>query len=624
MPSFGFQYARTGEGYVGFNLWGGPYSIPGDASEYLETELLNPLQKDSFYIVELYASLHDGKKLGTDAFSILFTDSLLWVDMPPTIFTSRTILAQPQLNNTPGNFITSQEEWTPLRWVYKASGGEAFMTIGNFRPDGEINYVEVEQWGGLISYYFIDDVRVEKIPYHIGELGLRDTILCEMPFSVELSASGLHDGYRWSTGDSTQAITVTEPGVYILEAAYQEFVIRDTAVVRYLPPEAVSLGPDLSLCAEELPYSLPGPAGMNTYRWSTGDSAAVLEIGAPGLYGLEASYACGTVQDTILIEVEQPEPFSLGPDTIHCTAGSISQQLSAGQGYVSYRWSTGEVGRQIEVSEPGLYWVEAAHHCRTIRDTIAIEQQPPLALGLPTDTMACLDDEPLLLSAAPGFDSYRWSTGDTGRELAVTAYGDYELEAEYSCGRELATVRVSPPPELLLSLPERLEAPLGMAVALQPIVNRPQEVSYFWRPAEGLSCTGCPSPQASPEVSTLYELVVADKYGCTASAAVEVVVLPRQRIYVPNAFSPNGDGVNDRLFLYAGEEAARVIRFEVYNRWGGLVFSANNIPPNDPAAGWDGRRQERPAPAGLYAWETEVELLDGRRVVLKGEVVLVR
>ena len=175
-----------------------------------------------------------------------------------------------------------------------------------------------------------------------------------------------------------------------------------------------------------------------------------------------------------------------------------------------------------------------------------------------------------------------------------------------------------------MSLPVRLEAPLGMAVALQPIVNRPQEVSYFWRPAEGLSCTGCPSPQASPEVSTLYELVVADKYGCTASAAVEVVVLPRQRIYVPNAFSPNGDGVNDRLFLYAGEEAARVIRFEVYNRWGGLVFSANNIPPNDPAAGWDGRRQERPAPAGLYAWETEVELLDGRRVVLKGEVVLVR
>lgn len=624
MPSFGFQYARTGEAYVGFGIWGGPYSIPEDAGEYLETSLLEPLQKDSFYLVEFFASLHDGRKLATDAFSVLFTDTLLWVDMPPTIFTSRTILAQPQLNNTPGNFITSQEEWTPLRWVYKASGGEAFMTIGNFRPDEEVDYVEVEQWGLLTTYYFIDDVYVEKLPYPIGELGLQDTTLCESPFSVELSASGLHDGYRWSTGDTALSITVTEPGVYLLEAFYQEFVVRDTAVVRYLPPEAAGLGPDVLLCEQDLPYSLPGPAGMHAYHWSTGDSAAVLEIHAPGVYSLEAAYACGTVHDTILIEVEQPEPFSLGPDTVHCTAGAIRQLLRAGEGYAAYRWSTGEAGQQIEVSAPGIYWVEAAHRCRTVRDTVAIGQQPPLSLALPADTLACLENSPLLLSAAAGFDRYRWSAGQTGRELAVTAYGTYELEAEYGCGKVLAATEVLPPPPLLLSLPERLEAPLGQAVALQPVVNRPAAVSYAWRPADGLSCTDCPSPLAQPPVSTLYELVLTDQYGCTASAAVNLVVIPRQRIYVPNAFSPNGDGINDGLFLYAGEEVSRVISFKVYNRWGGQVFVAKNAPPNAPAAGWDGRGQGQPAPAGLYAWVAEVELLDGRRVELKGGVVLVR
>lgn len=445
MPAFGFQYARTGEAYVGYGM-AGPYSIPENAGEYLETGLMEPLQRDSFYLIEFFASLHDGNKLATDAFSILFTDTLLWVDMPPTIFTSRTILAEPQLNNTPGNFITSQEEWTPLRWVYKASGGEAFMTIGNFRPDEEVSYVEVEQWGSLATYYFIDDVRVEKIPYFIGELGLRDTTLCESPFSVELSASGLHDSYRWSTGDTTLAITATEPGMYIQEAFYQEFIIRDTAVVRYLPPEAASLGPDVSLCEEELPYLLAAPAGMDSYHWSTGDSTATLEINAPGLYGLEAAYSCGTVQDTIHIEIERPELFSLGPDTVHCTAGAVRQQLRAGEGYTSYWWSTGETGRQIEVSEPGLYWVEAAHRCRTLRDTIAIEQQPPLALGLPADTLACLDNGPLLLSAEAGFDSYRWSTGEAGREITVTAYGTYELEAVYRCGEAVATIEVLRPP----------------------------------------------------------------------------------------------------------------------------------------------------------------------------------
>lgn len=624
MPGFGFQYARTGEAYVGFGIWGGPFASLDNVGEYLEASLLQPLQKDSFYLVEFFASLHDGKKLGTDAFSILFTDTLIWVDMPPTIFTSRTILAQSQLNNTPGNFITSQEEWTPLRWVYKASGGETFMTIGNFRPDEEISYVEVEQWGSLTSYYFVDDVRVEKISYPIGELGLQDTTLCESPFSVELSASGLHDGYRWSTGDTTLAIMATEPGVYILEAAYGEFVIRDTAVVRYLPPEAVSLGPDVSLCEQELPYTLPGPAGMQAYRWSTGDSTAVLEVSQAGLYSLEAAYACGTVYDTILIEVEQPELFSLGPDTVHCTAGPIRQPLHAGQGYASYHWNTGETGRQVEVSEPGLYWVEAVHRCRTVRDTVVIEQQPPLALGLPADTLACLDNRPLLLSAEAGFDTYRWSTGEAGRELTITAYGRYELEAFYRCGQELAVIEVLRPPGLSLSLPERLEVPLGQAVQLLPNLNGAEQVQYAWQPANGLDCTDCPAPFAQPLVSTLYELMAADEYGCTASAEVEVVVVPRQNVYVPNAFSPNGDGVNDRLFPYAGQEAAQVLRFEVYNRWGGQVFFMESVPPNASSAGWDGQWQGNPAPAGLYAWVVEVELLDGRRVELKGEVVLVR
>ncbi|MCB0566630.1 MAG: gliding motility-associated C-terminal domain-containing protein [Phaeodactylibacter sp.] len=624
MPGFGFQYARTGEAYAGSVHWGGPFSLPEHTGEYLEGSLLEPLQKDSFYLVELFVSLHDGYKLATDEFSILFTDTLLWVAMSPTVFTSRTIFTEPQLNNNSGNFLTSQEEWMPLRWVYKASGGEAFMTMGNFRPDEAVDYVEVEQWGSLGVYYFVDDVRVEKTPYFIGDLGLRDTILCTTPFSVELSASGVHSSYRWSTGESGPSIIVTTPGTYILEATYEEFVIRDTAVVQYLPPEAVNLGPNVVLCAEELPYLLTGPADMEYYHWSTGDSAAVLEISAPGLYGLEAAYACGLIRDTIRIEVEQPEPFTLGADTIHCTSEAIRQQLSAGQGYAAYEWSTGASGLQIEVTTPGVYWVAATHRCGTVRDSIRIEQQPLLALGLPADTLACLETGPLLLSATSGFDNYQWNTGATGPGLAVTAYGTYELEASYRCGQVSAVINVLPPPLLQADLPARLETPLGQPVTLAPEISQADGLRFAWQPADGLSCSTCPSPLATPSLTTLYNLMVTDAYGCSASAAVRVVVLPRQRVYVPNAFSPNDDGVNDRLILYAGEEAIEVHRFEVYNRWGGRVFAGKSILPNVATAGWDGKVDGDPAPPGLYAWIAVVELLDGRTKVFKGEVLLVR
>lgn len=620
---YAYQYPQNGDAYAGFSLWSGSWGIPGNAAEYLEGSLSSPLEQDSFYLVELYASLHDNSRIATDEFSLLFTDTFF--SMPSAIsgmFTSLIIAAAPQLNNRPGYFLANQEAWMPLRWVYKARGGERYFTMGVFRPSDEIHWVEIREFGRP-TYIFIDDVRIEKLPYYLGQLGLRDTILCTYPFELELSASGLHSGYRWSTGDSTLSITVTEPGQYVLEAYYGEFLIRDTAVVQYLPPEQVSLGADSSLCAQDTPFALTAPYGMDVYRWSTGDTTASISVSESSLYWLEVEYACGQVRDSIQLVVENPQPFSLGADTMFCGNGSIALPLQAGPGYESYAWNNGQNTAGIVAVAPGLYWVEARHFCGDYRDSIRLEQQPLLSLGLPADTLACLD-EPLRLAAAPGFDSYRWSTGETGPVIEAVAYGTYTLEASYPCGMPSIAIAVEAPAPLEVQLPAQVEVNLGESIVLRPALSRTGGAQYRWSPAEGLSCPDCATPVASPSASQAYTLEVRDEYGCSAQASVELVVKPRLRAYVPSAFSPNGDGVNDRLGLFAGPEVRVVHWFRVYNRWGGLVYEQKNFAPNLPGAGWDGEVNGTPAPAGTYVWAAEVEQLGGRAGRLEGEVVLVR
>ncbi|RMF20046.1 MAG: hypothetical protein D6765_17340, partial [Bacteroidetes bacterium] len=124
---------------------------------------------------------------------------------------------------------------------------------------------------------------------------------------------------------------------------------------------------------------------------------------------------------------------------------------------------------------------------------------------------------------------------------------------------------------------------------------------------------------------TEYGVRVETLAGCVAEDAVVVWVDRRLGVYVRNAFSPDGDGINDRLVVYARRGVVRRIRsFRVFTRWGSEVYRALNFEPNDEAVGWDGRFRGRDLDVGVYVWWAEVELVDGTVQLLKGDVVLLR
>lgn len=134
--------------------------------------------------------------------------------------------------------------------------------------------------------------------------------------------------------------------------------------------------------------------------------------------------------------------------------------------------------------------------------------------------------------------------------------------------------------------------------------------------------------QASPNFDNLgparYTVTVVDAQGCTQTREVELP--PAQcPVYMPNAFSPNDDGVNDHLRLFVPDGIQGDIRlFEVFDRWGALVHSAPNTPADDPASWWNGKVKGEAAAAGVYLYHATLNLGTGETITLSGEVVLIR
>lgn len=151
-----------------------------------------------------------------------------------------------------------------------------------------------------------------------------------------------------------------------------------------------------------------------------------------------------------------------------------------------------------------------------------------------------------------------------------------------------------------------------------------QIVSWAWSPPDYLDCTDCPSPTSTPLEDINYGLTVIDINGCTSESEVQVIVEKVQEVFVPNAFTPNNDGINDELTVFASPQVERVVGFQIFSRWGELVYAQFDFPPNDLQFGWNGSfKGERMDPA-VFAWVAEIRFLDGQTRLFKGDVTLVR
>lgn len=113
--------------------------------------------------------------------------------------------------------------------------------------------------------------------------------------------------------------------------------------------------------------------------------------------------------------------------------------------------------------------------------------------------------------------------------------------------------------------------------------------------------------------------------GCDSIRILNLSIEERIDLYFPNAFSPNGDGINDRFSVFGPTDVARVALLRIYDRWGGLLAELNDFPPGDPGFGWDGRSREgKPLNPDVFLYTARLTLTSGKSIDFSGEVILVR
>ena len=181
--------------------------------------------------------------------------------------------------------------------------------------------------------------------------------------------------------------------------------------------------------------------------------------------------------------------------------------------------------------------------------------------------------------------------------------------------------------DLQVELDELITIGLGESTTLFAQVNIPESQisSITWTPGDSLSCNDCLTPTAQPSQTTTYHLEVISEEGCLTTGQITLRVDRRPAIYIPNAFSPhNQDGTNDRFYIFSKPGYVKKVNsLMIFNRWGEQVYEIYDFPPNDPQFGWDGTHRGELLNPAVFVYWTEVELVDGTTLLLKGDVTLV-
>jgi gliding motility-associated-like protein len=236
------------------------------------------------------------------------------------------------------------------------------------------------------------------------------------------------------------------------------------------------------------------------------------------------------------------------------------------------------------------------------------------------------------VSARGGTPPYSYALLPNGNPQADTVFtgllaGDYQVAVIDALGCQATTnIRVTRRDSVLLAVPDSFEIDLGQTVPLyvQMPVNSPNNPIVTWTPSTGLSCTNCYQPTAQPSETTVYTVRIVGDDNCPVQASILVKVNKNYDVFIPNVFTPNGDGINDLFMVYSAGGVAVIEEMLIFDRWGELVFNRKDALPNLSGYGWDGSFKGKPMNAGVFVYYARIRFLDGTVREFKGDLTLAK
>ena len=392
-----------------------------------------------------------------------------------------------------------------------------------------------------------------------------------------------------------------------------------------------------------------GIATVNTngtpqsYLWETGDTTATVSELPAGFYLVTVTDVNGCVSTSEATVTEPDAPLEIQiveTSGILCGGdanGVLGVDISGPGTNFTYQWANGTTAANNANLNAGSYALTVTNENGCVATAeYELEGPAPLAYQLATRDITCLDAENdgaiLLDTITGGVGPYTVRLDERGfgavTEIPGLTEGAYELEIEDANGCITGEqVTIFGPPEVLLELSGPPEIQLGETAEITT-QSSSTNVVYDWTASEPFAFEDSlfrDGIVARPVEEFFVQVTATDTVNfCTATADFRVVVNTERRVFLPNAFSPNDDGQNDRFGPSVGNDVEQILNFRVFNRYGALVFAQQNVPLNDPSSGWDGSFRGQRLDPDVFVWQAEVKFIDGRTEMLFGDVALMR
>ncbi|MEJ0102611.1 MAG: PKD domain-containing protein [Bacteroidota bacterium] len=513
-----------------------------------------------------------------------------------------------------------------------------------------------------------------KIDSPVAGFTLDDSISSCTPFQVKFKNSSTYfASVLWKFGDagiSTFPDSVVHyyglPGTFQVsliatspggcrDTAYKTVTVYDTAgsFINYTP---------LGGCSPQSVSFTAFTPGQVTYLWDFGDgNTDSTSIPATGhVYTSFGDYVPRVI-------MKDPSgclvPIS-GINTIHvtgsitkfgldknliCDSGSVNfiDSTTFNDPITNWNWDFGDGGTSTAqnpthlYSSPGIYTVSlntlTTAGCRdtaTLTNIVKVVLSPLIAIT--GDSAACIfntmTQQGIFLRNDTSAVTWSWNFPNGNLSAlqnpppqSYTTAGNFTVTAiatnsDGCTDTEVKNIVVNPLP--VIDMPGTVTLMVGTSLTI-PATYSPNAATWQWSPQAGLSCTSCPQPEATPKFNTTYHVLVIDSNGCRNTGAINIIVVCKDgNIFIPNTFSPNGDGSNDK-FYPRGKGIDRVQVLRIFNRWGEVVFEKINFPVNDSGYGWDGTFKGKGPQPDVYVYQVEVYCTNGELIKFTGNVALI-
>jgi gliding motility-associated-like protein len=517
-----------------------------------------------------------------------------------------------------------------------------------------------------------------RIQQPIAAFDISDTTAICIPLQTKFTAHGqFYDSLYWDFGDgSTSTLPATSHFYNTTDTFYAKLFVRgpggclDSAVRRILvlDPQATtkfSFGP-LSQCdSVPVQFNLTAP-GYTRFTLVFGDGAMDSSQNTRPfhMYRNPAAYTPTLVlvdPTGCIVNIGSPVggitvlgsvPFmSLDPhafcdngivtftDYTITNDGIVSETLDFGDGTPPQTHNTGTADFNTDhfYTKPGAWLatlkVITNNNCaETYTDTVHIFQTPHPVITVVSELCTGLIQFNGGLTAPQG-DPISWAwdfgNGSSSKEQnpAVDLKpGTYTVRLHtaipFGCNDTTSkAIIVQPLPEI--KGPREISTPVGAPITI-PFTYSSNVNAWTWTPTGHLDCSNCGNPTATLIFSQQYHVTVTDANNCSSSDSILIKTICNDKNYfIPNTFSPNGDGVND-YFYPRGSNLYNIQSLRVFNRWGQMVFERRDFPANAATMGWDGTFNGRPAPVDAYVYIAEVVCDNAQIVALHGDVTLIR